>query len=141
MSLFTNLNQFQKDIKKISEKTKTDQEKLVKKYAFEVFTEFVNRTPIDTGRAKANWFITLNTGTDEVYTGSGELGEQEATLVSLRRLKVADTRFIPDKYVISNNLDYIVPLDEGWSKQAPIGIVDLGIQTVNIKFRRFANEL
>lgn len=97
-------------------------DKTVRGTALIVFGEIVKNTPVDTGRARANWHIDIN----NVDVSLVEPDHMEDTSV-VARYKMGDTIFI------SNNLPYIRPLDEGHSKQAPAGFVDAAIQVGKMK--------
>lgn len=76
----------------------------------------VQGTPVDTGRARANWFVAegaMRTDTTASTTG-----------VARPALKGESVIFI------SNSLPYIVPLEYGHSGQAPNGMVRKAIAQV-----------
>jgi len=102
-------------------------------FAFEIFNRVVMRTPVDTGAAKQNWLVTLNSETheyDENKTSGNVLAEGGA---------VIDAAKGDDKILIQNNLPYIRKLEfggfteksetektiGGFSKQAPNGMVGI----------------
>lgn len=74
----------------------------------------VSRTPVDTGRARANWF--LDFGGFSAKTTSG-VGAPSTT-------RGATWTITSGNVFIHNSVEYIVYLDEGSSAQAPQGIVD-----------------
>lgn len=82
-------------------------------------------TPVDTGRARANWVVgvtTANRTTTDTPTPVGTAAIQRARQAIL----AAPAR--QDLY-ISNNLPYIVKLNEGSSAQAPSKFVQAAIVT------------
>jgi hypothetical protein len=100
--------------------------------SFEVFKNVITGTPVDTGRARASWFINVASPNRDVAperpggTGAAELAAAE----SLGRL----AEIVPERVTgvetiyITNNLPYIVPLAEGSSQQAPKGWVEQAVQ-------------
>jgi len=78
----------------------------------------MSRTPVDTGRCRANWNVqagkpNLSTSMDTDEGSAASRGNSEARAVSLK-----------DKDVyISNNLPYAMKLEYGWSAQATHGMV------------------
>jgi hypothetical protein len=96
-------------------------EKEVRITALQIFNQIVERTPVDTGRARANWNIDINT-VDLTLHDPGRDATNES-LTATARFKLTDTIYI------SNNLPYIERLDEGHSKQAPAGFIDAAIET------------
>lgn len=92
-------------------------EKKVRAVALIVDSELAITTPIDTGRARANWLPSLNTPD----TRKVEPGQKADINAAINAYKIADT------ILISNNLPYIRRLNDGYSKQAPAGFVDAAI--------------
>lgn len=76
------------------------------------------RTPVDTGRARANWF--LAEGAPRIETTESTTPEDH-NAVSLTGRSVI---------FITNSLPYIVPLEYGHSKQAPYGMLRIAIAEV-----------
>jgi hypothetical protein len=92
-------------------------EKTVRAVAFIVDNQLAVSTPVDTGRARANWQPSLNTPA----TGTLQPGQKPDAA------QVAAAYKIADQILITNNLPYIRRLNEGSSKQAPAGFVDEAI--------------
>jgi hypothetical protein len=93
---------------------------MVRKVALVVDQTVVMATPVDTGRARANWIVGLN----EVPTQNRpeeEVGEQIA--LSQARQAIASFKRNDQYIAIVNNLDYIKPLEDGSSAQAPQGMI------------------
>ena len=80
--------------------------------AFEMFSQVIQKTPVDTGRARANWNIS---------TGNPNLRTTESTQASSDLPEIGND--FPTVF-ISNGLDYVVGLEEGRSKQSPAGIIN-----------------
>lgn len=90
----------------------------------------VTSTPVDTGRARANWVVGLGPSTqaiDAYFPGKGgatAAANAEAALQQARDfLDGADVSVI----YISNNLEYIQYLNEGSSAQAPAGFIEAAV--------------
>lgn len=85
--------------------------------ALELHRRIVNKTPIDTGRAKANWNLSSGspdtTVTDSTTPNSPNIGSPKAGV---------------DELWIANYLHYIYALEFGHSSQAPSGMVVLSMQ-------------
>ena len=76
------------------------------------------------GRARANWIPTLGTP----YTGTVDrIDKQGAATIALLAPVTADFK-LGDTIWISNNLPYIVPLNDGHSTQAIKGYVEIAVQ-------------
>lgn len=123
--------------------------------SFEIHEKIVNRTPIDTGRAKASWRINENVADPSVepqladrpngFGGISRAAAGESPLYANQALAVARSRqqLISDtasKIVISNNLDYIENLENGTSQQAPGGMVAVTV-TQDAVEQMFADAL
>lgn len=101
-------------------------DKVVRKVAMVADQTVVMATPVDKGRARANWIAALdapNTTTTEAVSPSGaEAIAQAAGVVA---------QYDGDKHQaihITNNLSYIRPLNEGSSKQAPAQFVEQAVE-------------
>jgi len=111
---------FSLDVAKLTNQYKISIDKVIKKIVFDLFTKIVMRSPVDTGRFRANWTIAqgqMNTittaATDKTNNAAPTLGK----LAELKDFKAGKTVFI------TNSLPYAIPLEYGHSKQAPGGMV------------------
>jgi hypothetical protein len=97
-------------------------EKGVRIMGLQVMRNIVQNTPVDTGRARNNYNVDLNTvdGTITDETDKNTDGTEKFLSATLG-YKLSDVLYI------SNNLPYIKKLNEGWSKQAPAAFVDKAI--------------
>ena len=108
---------------------------LVKRVGLTADQTVVLATPVDKGRARSNWIVTLNapnSGTIDPYSpgnllGIGETANAQAAINQART--VIETRKSGQSIHITNNLDYIKPLNEGSSKQAPANFVGKAVLT------------
>ena len=84
----------------------------------ELFKLVIMATPVDTGRLRGNWQMTINSPAGAATTrddpsGAAALAEAMANLGSLA-----------DVVWFTNNLPYAERIEyEGWSRQAPEGMV------------------
>jgi len=83
-----------------------------------VLSGVVLRTPVDTGRARANWQASVGQGgrgeVDAEDKGGGATIERGAAAIGRQR------GF--EQVVLENNLPYIGKLEDGSSRQAPDGM-------------------
>lgn len=109
--------------------------KKVSEYALKLYEDVIRRTPVDTGLARGNWFLTVGSivtqPTDRKFTGerapatnADAAGAGEAMADARREL--ADFR-VGKIIWISNPLEYAVYLERGWSGQAPAGMLELSV--------------
>ncbi len=92
---------------------------VVRKIALSTYTSITKKTPVDTGRARANWNISLDSPNRSVTTSTSGKTPSLPSKVKDRDIWIA------------NNLPYIESLENGSSKQAPNGMVALSVQEVN----------
>jgi len=82
---------------------------------------------VDTGRARANWRVNLDaplSGTTPATDPSGQAAISQGQGV-IAGFDPSHNREIH----ITNNLDYIEPLNNGTSAQAPAGFVEKAVQS------------
>lgn len=101
-------------------------DKLVRKVALAVDAAVVLGTPVDTGRARSNWQVEL----DAPAEGKIDTYGQNAAAVSVAKATETIQKYDGDNHTelhITNNLDYIGRLNDGWSAQAPAGFVESAV--------------
>ena len=96
------------------------------KIVLELFTRIVLKTPVDTGRARGNWQLSLRSPAEAVLSDTQASANQiiEAGIAKLNTLGFGDTVWI------SNNLQYITFLEDGSSTQAPTGMVKVSLAEI-----------
>lgn len=95
----------------------------------------MRRTPVDTGRARANWNASVNrvdTSINEAATVADgpTKSRANARTVGAIRFSKGDVGFL------HNGLPYIVPLEDGSSTQAPQGMVRITMEEMRSFVRR-----
>lgn len=93
----------------------------------------VMKSPVDTGRFRGNWIVSKNAANTTFSQVTDKNGGQTITKGSgvIDTFKMnADSRII-----IQNNLPYANRLENGWSKQAPNGMVALTVVEMQRKYR------
>lgn len=127
------------DLAEYAKKKQVEIKEVRKAYAFALYSSIVKKTPVDTGRARGNWNVSVGSPDDSVddsanYTHSYQKRkkkndkENKVTHKPPLRLKYKNQDSIPEpngdeSIFISNNLPYITTLEYGSSKQAPNGMV------------------
>ena len=108
---------------------KTEEEALliVKKVVIDAYASIVDRTPVDTGRARASWQFGINTEPQ----GKVPEGDYRSQISGIVAETVSEIEAAPAAvWFIANNLGYIEALEAGWSKQAPAGMVSLTLREI-----------
>lgn len=76
------------------------------------------------GSARSNWFLTNAAPSGEVTTATNYQQRQAETLRGITTLQYTG------RLTLTNNLPYIIPIEDGWSTQAPAGMVKLNVARV-----------
>lgn len=144
---------FEQDIAKFISATKIKTEVVVRRIAFDAYTRVVRKTPVDTGRARANWQVAIN----NLPTGQLSPGQRGVSLGNMNAYKLGDVIYI------ANNLPYIGVLEYGgypnppksggitksgksktvggFSRQAPQGMVGLTLIEIKKNIRKAVSGL
>jgi len=117
--------QFDIDIDKFAKQTGIAVGLLTKHVALKTFTGVVQRTPVDTGVARASWEIGV--GVDP-----GPTMPDYDILSKAAKIKTAPAY---TAIFISNYVPYIVALEDGHSQQAPSGMVEVTVNEVKSELR------
>lgn len=83
----------------------------------------VLKTPVDTGRARSNWQLSINIPKTDVKKTTNNTAVADGNN-TLRTIKLGEDIYI------TNNLPYIGRLERGHSKQAPRGMVALTLAEI-----------
>lgn len=114
------LNIFAQEMNNLANTVQNNVVKLQKAVAEEVVQYVSQATPVDTGQAARNWQTTINKPASSWDQGGGSAVE------AIAQAKAALAALAPGQTVyISNNVPYIVELNQGSSAQAPAGFVEL----------------
>lgn len=135
---------FTKRMETIAKNFDTNAGQLIDKTALTVHAVVTLGTPVDSGRARGSWLVEIGRAAEGTTDNPAEFGAPAAIAKAQAKLggnAGGSSTMRPQRDVhITNNLPYIVPLNEGHSKQAPIGFVDMGIEA-GVKLVRGAKLL
>lgn len=109
---------FAADIGAFAQKAGASLDETVRAVTIELFTGVITSTPVDTGRARGNWQTTTKT------PASGEV-ERLGSMESLAEVH-QNAGGAGSVTYLTNNLPYIIPLEEGHSEQAAPGAMVRG---------------
>lgn len=96
---------------------------VARKAGLEVAASVVRRTPVDTGRARANWNTTIG---QPSYAVAESFDKAGATAIAQSAAALSGFKSGPSIW-IANGLPYIGELERGSSKQAPAGMVEITV--------------
>tara|TARA_R110002167_G_scaffold93122_2_gene249823 strand:+ start:20235 stop:20648 length:414 start_codon:yes stop_codon:yes gene_type:complete len=117
----------------------SDAEQVIRKLTLDVVANLTKApsqggTPVDTGWARANWIANVSSPSTDVVGSPGQAGPARAAqAASLGR--VLGYKLAAGPVFISNNVPYIIRLNDGSSKQAPAGFVQAAIQLAVLQLR------
>jgi len=120
---------FNIDLKKFGDVTEQQAGQIFRKIALDLDRSVVLDTPVDEGRARGNWYPSINSPSSEVNEDS------KGAAASLGRLGgVVGGAKLGQVIWMTNNLPYILPLENGHSGQAPDGMVEVNVQRAAATF-------
>jgi len=127
------LGNFELDIERFVKKANGNIDLVVRKVALDVFSRCIQKSPVDTGRFKSNWQVSIGSipsGTIGVPQKGDNAAERSATSgnESLMRVTAAIPNYKAGQVIyLVNNLAYARALEYGHSKQAPNGMIRLTV--------------
>lgn len=99
---------------RLADKLGVTVKRAAQKFTVDAATRILERSPVDKGRYRASW--RFNEGSvDESVAAPGDASIPQINLT------ISGTQIV----YISNNLPYALPLEEGHSRQAPLGVVGI----------------
>lgn len=131
------MDNFALDIQRFVDKAKGNVDLVVRKVSLDLFFRVIEKSPVDTGRFKSNWQVSINSipqGTLATFDKSGAS--------SLARVRAASVGFAAGQIIyLVNNLEYARALEYGHSKQAPAGMVRLSVMEYGAVVTKAAGEV
>jgi hypothetical protein len=104
---------------------------VLRKLAFDAYRGVAMKTPVDTGRARANWRVGINV----VDTTTRPEPERPGTLDTVQQDKINQAKW-GDSIAITNNVPYIGKLEGGYSRQAPNGMLAVTFEELKANLAR-----
>lgn len=99
-----------------------DIDRFFRQICMSIYRDVIQGTPVDTGRAKNNWDLSMNTPSSSYDPNAGESGTKQGTLGGRSGIKynTADAKLkLNEKRLttvhITNNVHYIEDLEQGSS--------------------------
>lgn len=128
-------NAFNVDLAAFAKQLGVSRAKVYRRTALELWNGITKRTPVDTGRARSSWNLAIGAPNPTVPAEMGiPTGKhKEKTTPPIQpKAGMPDMSKVDgeDVIYITSNLPYIEPLENGHSKQAPIGMVQITITEV-----------
>jgi len=117
------MSNFSLDVSKFCEDAKENNCEIIRATAIALFRSVILGTPVDTGRARANWFASGASASNEINESGDKSGNVTIEEMTTRVQALKDSEVIQ----LTNNLPYIKRLEDGYSGQAPAGMVKVNI--------------
>lgn len=111
-------------VEKAHKEFNVDKEAILRKLALDLYAEIIKRTPVDTGRARANWNLSVKAPNYQT--------SQRTTIPSTVSITAHDVKGLPVVF-IANGLPYVRELEYGKSDQAPNGFIRLSLEAIKAK--------
>lgn len=111
------------DIQRFVDKANGNLDLVVRKVALDLFKRVIMKTPVDTGRAKGSWLVSINS----IPTGVPGTLDKDGSATIMRVSADVLTMKAGQIITLVSNLDYINRLEYGYSKQAPAGMVRITV--------------
>lgn len=112
---------FELDLRDFEKAIAGDIAEFMQKTVFEIYKSITIKSPVDTGRFKGNWNIGIGAPNYTVQESATSTPLGTPMSVSSELFKIDGTKPV----YIANGLPYAARLETGYSKQAPIGMVDI----------------
>lgn len=120
-------NAFTLQLQQFVDKAKGNAEQVVRKVGIDVLSSVVLKSPVDTGRFRANWTV----GTAGIGKTTTATDKSGSATISTGTAKIMQVR-LGQSIWLSNSLPYARRLEYGWSRtKAPNGMVRVTIAEWN----------
>ena len=98
-----------RNLDKWVQKVGGDAEKVTRAVALQMTNEVINRTRVDTGRARGNWHAEINQAEEKVFEFAG--GGAAAVPFALSHCNKAISEMYGHRWILTNNVAYISSLE------------------------------
>lgn len=106
-------------VEQAAEKLNQRMDKLVRGTLIGMTSKIIERSPVDTGRFRANWQLSIGYPAVTEVSGTDKSGAK----AKRNAAQTINSTKVGRIFYLTNNLPYAEMLEFGWSKQAPFGMV------------------
>ena len=99
-----------RNLDKWAKKVGGDAEKVTRAVALQMTNEVINRTRVDTGRARGNWHAEINQAEENIFEFAGG-GGAAAIPFALSHCNQAIEKMYGHRWILSNNVSYVLSLE------------------------------
>ena len=130
---------FSIDLSRLVEKTKGKTDIAVKKVMLELFTNVVSKSPVLSGRFRANWEVGY--GSPNVTVSDDldkrQVGDKTGPTIGRMDKEIKTAKLTGQSIFLTNSLPYSIRLENGHSqKQAPSGMVRISLIEITAHYGR-----
>ena len=118
------MGQFANQMQGWVQKTMAKSDTAVRMIALRMFSRIILKSPVLSGRFRGNWQLAIGS----VPEGTLELDDKTGTATIAKGAATALGFNAGETIFFANNLPYARRLEEGYSQQAPAGMVALTVQ-------------
>jgi len=122
---------FSIDLSRFKVKSEQQMKTVIQKITMEAFERVVLKTPVDTGRARANWSPSIGAPTAASYPE--RMDKSGGVSIAAAQRAAFDWNCIGSIF-LCNNVNYILPLEYGSSRQAPAGMVRVTLGEISAHY-------
>ena len=105
---------------------------ITQKIGIEILRRVVMKSPVKSGRFRGNWSVAIGSPDTSVKNTTDKPGQATIAAGTLVITGLSEVQAI----YLTNNLPYALRLENGWSQQAPAGVVAVTIAEIEAFFAR-----
>lgn len=124
--MFANTSKFFKELDAYEDGLQRGGERAVRKVVKKLYNNVTTRTPVDTGYARRNWRFTIHKPSNKPLPRPVGKRYDPPRPLLLTKIKFGST------ITIYNNTPYIEHLENGWSNQAPSGMLAVSMRDAEV---------
>jgi hypothetical protein len=140
---------FEDDLRAFEKKATSRMRTFRRALAMKVFSRVILRTPVDTGRARANWQTTVGAPASGTISADPDTGSNvkapnpsSGSAMSIGTINAAVASVDDDQSIfLTNNLPYIEALENGHSQQSPAGMVAMTLAEFEGQAEQIRNQI
>lgn len=129
---------FTLDLSRAVEKTKGKTDLMVKKVMLELFSNVISKSPVLTGRFRANWQVGYGSPnvvvTDDI--DQRQVGDKTGPTIDRMDKEIKTSSIGGQSIFLTNSLPYSIKLENGHSKQSPSGMVRISLIEISAHYGR-----
>jgi hypothetical protein len=118
---------FSIDLSRFAVKSEKEMKTVIQKITMEAFRRVILRSPVDTGRFRANWGAAIGTAS----TGTKEAFDKDGGATVTAAASIVFNWNCVGSIFLANSLPYGGKLEYGHSKQAPAGMVRVTLSEIS----------